>query len=111
MIALAGSGEPTLYAGLGEVVDGVKAVTDVPVAVITNGSLLGLPEVQRDLGHADIVLPSLDAADEAAKKSINRPEGSLELKGLVDGMASFREAFAGQIWLEVMLLDGDHPNG
>ena len=106
VIALAGSGEPTLYAGLGEVVDGIKAITNVPVAVITNGSLLGLPEVQRDLAHADIVLPSLDADDDETYQTTNRPHDSLDLKGLMDGMAGFREAFAGQIWLEVMLLDG-----
>jgi len=105
VIALAGSGEPTLYAGLGEVVDGIKAITNVPVAVITNGSLLGLPEVQRDLAHADIVLPSLDADDDETYQTTNRPHDSLDLKGLMDGMAGFREAFAGQIWLEVMLLD------
>jgi wyosine [tRNA(Phe)-imidazoG37] synthetase (radical SAM superfamily) len=106
VVALAGSGEPTLFAGLGEVVDGVESLTDVPVAVITNGSLLGIPEVQRDLARADIVLPSLDAADEETHQSINRPHDSLDLKSLVDGMARFRDAFSGQIWLEVMLLDG-----
>ena len=106
VIALAGSGEPTLYAGLGDVVDGIKAITAVPVAVITNGSLLGIPEVRRDLAHADIVLPSLDAADEATYQDTNRPHDSLDLKSLVEGMAGFREAFSGQIWLEVMLLDG-----
>ena len=61
VIALAGSGEPTLHAGIGEVISGIKEITDVPVAVITNGSLLGRPEVRTGLAVADIVLPSLDA--------------------------------------------------
>jgi wyosine [tRNA(Phe)-imidazoG37] synthetase (radical SAM superfamily) len=106
VIALAGSGEPTLYSGLGEVVDGVKAMTDVPVAVISNGSLLGRPDVQDELANADIVLPSLDAADDAAYRMINRPCESLGFDDLIDGVAAFRAGFSGEIWLEVMLLAG-----
>jgi len=45
-VTFVGSGETTLHAGLGEMVRGVKAMTDLPVAVITNGSLLYLPEVR-----------------------------------------------------------------
>ena len=106
VIALAGSGEPTLYAGLGEVIDGIKAMSDVPLVVITNGSLLGRPDVQRDLAGADIVLPSLDAVDDASYRAVNRPHEDLGFDELVDGMAAFRASFSGEIWLEVMLLDG-----
>jgi wyosine [tRNA(Phe)-imidazoG37] synthetase (radical SAM superfamily) len=106
VIALAGSGEPTLSLELGEVVAGLKAATDVPVAVITNGSLLGVPDVQHDLASADIVLPSLDVADEAAYQRVNRPHASLTFEGLVNGMVDFRRTYAGQVWLEVMTIDG-----
>jgi wyosine [tRNA(Phe)-imidazoG37] synthetase (radical SAM superfamily) len=106
VIALAGSGEPTLYAGLGEVVDGIKAMADVPLVVITNGSLLRRPDVQRDLARADVVLPSLDAVDDDSYRSVNRPHEDLSFDDLVDGMADFRSTFAGEIWLEVMLLAG-----
>lgn len=106
VIAVAGSGEPTLNNGLGEVIAGIKALTDVPVAVITNGSLLGRSSVQQDLARADVVLPSLDAADAASWKAVNRPHPNLSFDGFVDGMAAFRQGFAGQIWLEVLLLDG-----
>lgn len=106
VIALAGSGEPTLYAGLGEVVEGIKAMADVPLVAITNGSLLGRPDVQRDLAGADIVLPSLDAVDDASYRAVNRPHEDLGFDELVDGMAAFRASFCGEIWLEVMLLGG-----
>jgi len=106
VIALAGSGEPTLYAGLGDVVDGIKAMADIPLVVITNGSLLGRPDVQRDLAAADIVLPSLDAVDDASYRAINRPRADLRFEELLDGMAAFRASFSGKIWLEIMLLDG-----
>ena len=93
VIALAGSGEPTLHAGIGEVIDGIKAVTDVPVAVITNGSLLGRPAVRRGLAAADIVLPSLDAPDEGLFRKVNRPHGTLRLADVVDGMVAFRAGY------------------
>jgi wyosine [tRNA(Phe)-imidazoG37] synthetase (radical SAM superfamily) len=105
VIALAGSGEPTLCAGLGEIVSGLKGMTTVPVAVITNGSLLGQPQLQRELAGADIVLPSLDAFDEESYRAVNRPHELLSFGGLVDGLTAFRAGFAGQLWLEVLLLD------
>lgn len=106
VIALAGSGEPTLHAGIGVVIDGIKEITDVPVAVITNGSLLGRPAVRRELAAADMVLPSLDAPSEELFRRVNRPHESLHLADLVDGLVSFRAAYHGEIWLEVMLLAG-----
>ncbi len=106
VITIAGSGEPTLHSGIGEVIAGIKESSDVPVAVLTNGSLLGLPEVRRDLALADIVVPSLDAPDEHLFRLVNRPHGSLRFAAVVDGMADFREVFAGQIWLEILLLAG-----
>jgi wyosine [tRNA(Phe)-imidazoG37] synthetase (radical SAM superfamily) len=106
VIALAGSGEPTLHAGIGDVVNGIKRLTDVPVAVITNGSLLGRPAVRRGLAAADIVLPSLDAPDERLFELINRPHEALRFAEIVAGMVAFREHYRGQIWLEVMLLSG-----
>ena len=106
VIALAGSGEPTLHSGLGEIIAGIKDVTDVPVAVITNGALLGRADVCKELTGADLVLPSLDAPTEDLFQKVNRPHESLDLAGLVDGLVSFRADYKGEIWLEVMLLAG-----
>jgi len=69
-ITIAGSGEPTLVAGLGELIRGVRSLTDTPLAVITNGSLLFLPEVRADLAPADAVMPTLDAGNEALYRRI-----------------------------------------
>ena len=105
VIALAGSGEPTLHAGLGEVIAGIKELTSVPVAVITNGSLLGRPSLRHELADADIVLPSLDAPDERLFSLVNRPHASLRLAEVARGMIAFREGYEGQVWLEILLLD------
>ena len=106
VIALAGSGEPTLHAGIGDVIAGIKRLTDVPVAVITNGSLLSRPTVRRGLAAADIVLPSLDAPSDGLFQLVNRPHRALRFEDVVAAMIAFRNGYRGQVWLEVMLLDG-----
>jgi len=105
-ISLAGSGEPTLHSGIGEIIRGIKAMSAVPVAVLTNGSLLWREDVQRDLLQADLVLPSLDAGDEAMFRRVNRPHGGVSFAQVVDGLASFTRQFSGDVWLEVFLLGG-----
>jgi wyosine [tRNA(Phe)-imidazoG37] synthetase (radical SAM superfamily) len=105
-VTLSGSGEPTLHARLEDVVAGIKDRTSVPVAVLTNGSLLWDPQVRHDLRKADVVIPSLDAGSEALFRHVNRPHGELSLNRVVDGLLAFRDEFAGAIWLEVFLLGG-----
>ncbi|MCX5892656.1 MAG: radical SAM protein [Deltaproteobacteria bacterium] len=105
-ITLAGSGEPTLNLGLGQLIRRIKALTDTPVAVLTNGALLYLPEVREELAAADLVLPSLDAVREESFQAINRPLPDYPLSRLIEGFEAFRREYAGQIWLEVLLLQG-----
>jgi wyosine [tRNA(Phe)-imidazoG37] synthetase (radical SAM superfamily) len=105
-VSLAGSGEPTLYARLGELIAGIKRLTRIPVAVLTNGSLLGVRDMQDTLMEADLVLPSLDAGDAELFRLVNRPHASIEFDAVVDGLAAFRERFAKPVWLEVMLVAG-----
>jgi wyosine [tRNA(Phe)-imidazoG37] synthetase (radical SAM superfamily) len=105
-ITLSGSGEPTLQTGLGALIGGIKRMTDRPVAVLTNGSLLWRDDVQVELLKADLVIPSLDAGDEEMFRRVNRPHPDLSFKQLVEGLVGFRKCFPGQLWLEVFLLGG-----
>lgn len=105
-ITFSGSGEPTLNTGIGSLIRKVKKMTDIPVAVLTNSSLLTSTAVRRDLLAADVVVPSLDAATAAAFRRVNRPLPSLKLEDVVGALAMFRREFKGQIWLEVMLVRG-----
>ena len=106
-ITFSGSGEPTLNSRIGEVIAFLKRIRPkVPIAVLTNGTLLHLPEVRQSLLAADVVLPSLDAATPRAFRRINRPEKSLSLAACIDGLVAFRNEFSGRIFLEVFLLPG-----
>jgi wyosine [tRNA(Phe)-imidazoG37] synthetase (radical SAM superfamily) len=102
-VTIGGSGEPTLYSELGALISGIKALTPTPVAVITNGSLLWDPAVREDLRLADVVLPSLDAADAATFLAVNRPSPHVTFERMIEGLAAFRESYQGRIWLEIFV--------
>jgi len=106
VITLAGSGEPTLNLGLGRIIGVIKDLSQIPVAVLTNGALLHISEVRQELAAADIVLPSLDSAIENTYRLINRPLPELTLDSLLQGLRAFRREYRGQIRLEIMLLAG-----
>lgn len=105
-ITLAGSGEPTLNTACGEILDGVRARCAIRRALLTNSSLMHLPEVRADAARADIVKVSLSAWDQASFEAINRPAPGLELAQILDGLRAFRGEYRGQIWMEVFVLAG-----
>ena len=104
-ITLSGSGEPTLFTPIDRLIDGIRAMTDAPIAVLTNGSLLDREDVQRELLGADLVVPSLDGGSDSVFQRVNRPHRSLSFERMLDGLVAFRRKFTGQYWLEVFLLD------
>ena len=105
-VTFVGSGETTLHKRLGEMIRAVKKMTALPVAVITNGSLLYLPEVRTGLLAADAVLPTLDAGNATLYRRINRPHPEVTFERLVNGLKTFRADYPGKLWVEVMLLRG-----
>lgn len=110
-ITFSGSGEPTLNIRIGELLRYIKQIKpEVPVAVLTNGTLFYDKNVRDALQGADVVLPSLDAATEEVFKKINRPSGELTIDTYIQGLIDFRKEYKGKIWLEVFILPGynDH---
>jgi wyosine [tRNA(Phe)-imidazoG37] synthetase (radical SAM superfamily) len=105
-VTLSGAGEPTLCTGLGELIERIKAITSLPVAVLTNGSLLWREDVRKELRKADLVVPSLDAGDESHFRYVNRPHDSISFAQMVEGLRAFRQECCGQYWIEVFLLAG-----
>lgn len=105
-ITLSGSGEPTLHGRLGELISAVKKISTIPVAVLTNGSLLWDRQVRKGLSQADLVIPSLDAGTDRTFQYVNRPHPRIRFAEMVDGLVEFRREFAKPIWLEVFILSG-----
>ncbi|NCD33036.1 MAG: radical SAM protein [Spartobacteria bacterium] len=107
-----GSGEPTLNSRLGDVLRYIKQHRPhVPIAVLTNGTLLSDKQVRDELIVADVILPSMDAITTAAFERINRPEKSLTVEKYLQGLIDFRNEFSNKLLLEIFILPGynDQP--
>jgi wyosine [tRNA(Phe)-imidazoG37] synthetase (radical SAM superfamily) len=113
VLTFSGSGEPTLYLGLGDLIRRLQSAFSKPVAVLTNASLLYRGEVRRELRRADLVLPSLDAWREDVFHRINRPHPRLRLAEILEGLVRFSKGFDGELWLEILFVRGvnDDPEG
>lgn len=105
-VSFSGAGEPTLNSKIGQIIAEIKKIMPVPVAVITNASLLNDPSLRKALSLASLIIPSLDAATPEVFARVNRPFESLKLDEIIQGLISLRKEFSGQIWLEVMLVRG-----
>ena len=105
-VTLSGSGEPTLSLDLGQVIHAIKGFTAIPVAVLTNGSLLWRGDVRADLAEADLVIPSLDAARQETFERINRPAPGLDAEAIARGIRDFTLGYGGRVWLEVLVVAG-----
>jgi len=106
-ITFSGAGEPTLNSGIGQILQLIKEKKpEIRVALITNGTLLSDPDLRKELQDVDVILPSLDAATEAAFRRINRPGKGLNVEKYVEGLVDFKKELTGEFWLEVLILPG-----
>ena len=106
VITIVGEGEPTLYSRLGDLIIELQLRTEKPVAVITNGALLADEDVRNELMPADIVLPSLDSINQEMFKRVDRAHGSIKYEDVYNGLVQFSKDYKGQLFLEIMLMDG-----
>ncbi len=106
VLTFAGSGEPTLHVDLGELISFARDLTERPICLLTNSTLLWQKEVRKEVRPCDIILPSLDAGREETFKLLNRPVEGLALSKVIAGLKALREEYTGEIWLEIMLVEG-----
>ena len=110
-ITFSGYGEPTLNIRIGDIIQFIKQnKPGIPIAILTNGTLLYDKKVREELRHADVVLPSLDAETEKVFLKINRPPKTLTLDNYIQGLITFRKEFKGKMWLEIFILPGYNDN-
>jgi len=104
-VTFSGTGEPTLASNLGEAIRVAKDAIGLPVAVLTNSSLMSDRAVRRDLSHADVVVAKLDASNETVFRSVNRPAEGIRLADVVGGIKEFRHEYAGRLAVQMMFVD------
>jgi wyosine [tRNA(Phe)-imidazoG37] synthetase (radical SAM superfamily) len=104
-LAFVSDGEPTLDRNLGTIIEMLKPL-GIPVAVISNGSLITRQDVRTDLNSADWVSMKVDAVSENLWRIINRPHGNLELDQIQENLLAFRKDFKGTFTTETMLIQG-----
>jgi wyosine [tRNA(Phe)-imidazoG37] synthetase (radical SAM superfamily) len=97
-----GMGEPTLASNLGEAIELVRSILDLPIAVLTNSSLMFREDVRRQLAHADTVVAKLDVPNEELFAMVNRPAPGLHFDRVKDGIRLFRRKYRGKLALQIM---------
>ena len=111
-VTFAGSGEPTLHSGIGEIISFIKdRYPRYRVAVLTNSALFTDPAVRAALMPADLVVPSLDAVSEEAFSRINRSSPGITAGRVLEGLLDFSREYPGEIWLEVFIVPGINDTG
>lgn len=102
-LAFVPDGEPTLDINLGKTIELLKPI-GIPIAIITNASLINKKDVMNDLIKADWVSLKIDAVTENLWRKIDRPHGKLNLANILDGMMEFRNEFTGILATETMMI-------
>lgn len=105
-ITFSGSGEPTLNSEIRRMISRIKELTSIPLAILTNGTLLYQSRIREDLMEADLVIPSLDSVSQKIFEMVNRPHPSLKIDEIITGIDSFSQEFNGKVWLEIMVVKG-----
>jgi wyosine [tRNA(Phe)-imidazoG37] synthetase (radical SAM superfamily) len=107
VVTLGGMGEPTLNSEMPQIIEGVRStLPGVPVAVLTNASLMTDPSVRAELARADMVLPSLDSLVPEEFARVNRGHPGLDPASIAGGVLAFRRESAAKLYLEVLLSAG-----
>jgi len=104
-VTFSGVGEPTLASNLGEAIELVRSVLELPVAVLTNSSLMTREDVRQELSLADVVVAKVDAPDEELFRQINRPATECTFNEIIRAIMLFREEYQGKLALQMMFVE------
>ena len=104
-VTFSGTGEPTIASNLGQAIDLAKSILHLPVAVLTNSSLISREDVRDDLARANVVVAKLDAHSQELFRQVNRPMAGLMLSDIIAGIKLFKSKFTGKLCLQVMFIE------
>ena len=106
-VTFSGTGEPTLASNLGEAIELVKSVLKLPVAVLTNSSLMPREEVRHELSQVEVVVAKVDAPNEELFHQINRPIIGYTLDEILESIRLFGEEYRGKLALQMMFIEAN----
>lgn len=106
-VTFSGVAEPTLASNLGQAIELVKSVLGLPVAVLTNSSLMPGENVRRELSQADVVVAKVDAPNEELFRRINRPRVKFTLDEILRAIKLFKEEYRGKLALQMMFIEAN----
>jgi wyosine [tRNA(Phe)-imidazoG37] synthetase (radical SAM superfamily) len=102
-----GVGEPTIARNLGQAIKAVKSILSLPVAVLTNSSLMPRGDVRQELAQADVVVAKIDVPNEELFRRINRPVSGFYLNDILQGITRFRSEFNGRLAIQMMFIEAN----
>jgi len=107
VITFSGTGEPTLAENMDLAIKTIRKISNVPLAVLTNSSLMNREDVRNMLRKLDIVVAKLDAPNEEIFQRINQPADNITFKKTIEGIKKFKKIFTGKLALQIMFI-GDN---
>lgn len=107
VITFSGTGEPTLAKNMDLAIGIIKEITDIPLAILTNSTLMKNKDIQKSLLKLDIVVAKLDASNEKLFQEINRPAHGINLKGTVNGIKDFKKKYSGKLDIQIMFIENN----
>jgi wyosine [tRNA(Phe)-imidazoG37] synthetase (radical SAM superfamily) len=106
-VTFSGLAEPTLASNLGQAIELVKSVLGLPVAILTNASLMTRQDVRQELGQADMVVAKVDAPNEELFRQINRPKINYSFDDILQAIRLFRDEYRGKLALQMMFIEAN----
>ena len=110
VITLSGTGEPTLAKNIDEAINKIKEISDLPIAILTNSTLLHKKDVRESLKKIDIIVAKIDAANKEVFKRMNHPVKEITFEKTINGIRKMREEFSGKFATQTMFIDKNKGN-
>jgi wyosine [tRNA(Phe)-imidazoG37] synthetase (radical SAM superfamily) len=104
-ITISGTGEPTLAANLGRIIEEIRKIRRESIAVLTNSTMLQYQDVRDALMNTDFVVAKLDAFSPESLQAINRPAPGITFEHILTGLKQFRDVYGGRLALQIMFID------
>jgi len=105
VITITANGEPTLYPYLIELMVEINKIKgDIKTLILSNGSSINTPKVQKALMLFDTVKLSLDCATTKCLKKLDRAYSDITIEDIKKGMLKFRKKYNKSLIIEILFV-------